>query len=446
VRFHRHSPPRPSAATALASVLRRLDGGRIAELPVDVELWDGSRLPSRSSNRTPSLGRLRVDRRAVGHLVHEPNQLGLTRAFIAGDLTFDGDLEALLAERVRFRSLRPTKRDLARAVARAVAAGGAGVIRRPPVPGSEARPRGVLHSRVRDTASVRHHYDVSNDFYRRMLGPSLVYSCAYFASPEDTLETAQERKLELICRKLRLEEGERLLDIGCGWGSLLLHAAEHHGARGVGITLSEEQAALARRRVRDAGLGDRIEIRIADYREVADGPYDKIASVGMVEHVGAGQLDAYAAVIATLLRPGGLVLNHGIARLFSEPAGDKSLIQRYVFPDGELPPLARVLGALQGAGLEARDVESLREHYVLTLRAWLANLAAERDAMTAEVGEERMRVWRLYMSGSALAFADGDISVFQVLAARPGPGFAGLHARLAEGRVARGGMVHPQGR
>ena len=253
-----------------------------------------------------------------------------------------------------------------------------------------------------------------------MLGPSLVYSCAYFESPADTLEAAQERKLELICRKLRLEAGERLLDIGCGWGSLLLHAARHHGARGIGITLSEEQASLARRRVRDAGLGDRIEIRVADYREIADGPYDKIASVGMVEHVGADRLEAYAAVIATLLRPGGLVLNHGIARLFSEPAGDKSLIQRYVFPDGELPPLARVLGALQGAGLEARDVESLREHYVLTLRAWLANLASERDAMTAEVGAERMRVWQLYMSGSALAFADGDISVFQVLAARPG--------------------------
>ena len=458
MRFNRHSPPRPAAATVLASVLRRLDGGRIAELPFDVELWDGSRLPARPSDRAPSVGRLRVDRRAIGHLVREPNQLGLTRAFVAGDLAFDGDLEALLAERARFRSLRPTKRDLARMVARAVAAGGAGVVRRPPVPESEARPRGARHSRARDAAAVRHHYDVSNDFYRRMLGPSLVYSCAYFASPAESLEAAQERKLELICRKLRLEEGERVLDIGCGWGSLLLHAAEHHGARGVGITLSEEQAALARRRVRDAGLGDRIEIRVADYRDVADGPYDKVASVGMVEHVGAAELGSYAAVIATLLRPGGLVLNHGIARLFSEPAGDKSLIQRYVFPDGEILPLARVLDALQGAGLEARDVESLREHYVLTLRRWLANLAAERDALTAEVGAERMRVWQLYMSGSALAFADGDISVFQVLAARPGAGHglplvreagvaAGAPARpCGNGARRRGGHVHPQGR
>jgi cyclopropane-fatty-acyl-phospholipid synthase len=461
VRFHRPSSRRPVAATALDSVLRRLGGGRIAELPFDVELWDGSRLPARPADRTVSIGRLRVDRRALGHVLNEPNQLGLTRAFVAGDLAFDGDLEALLAERWRFRSVRPSRGDLARAVARAVAAGGAGVIRRPPIPRSEARPRGARHSRSRDASVVRHHYDVSNDFYRRMLGPSLVYSCAYFASPADTLEAAQERKLELTCRKLRLEPGERLLDIGCGWGSLLLHAAERHGARGVGITVSEEQAALARERVRDAGLGDRIEIRVADYREVADGPYDKIASVGMVEHVGLGQLAGYAAVIARLLRPGGLVLNHGIARLFSEPAGEKSLIQRYVFPDGELPPLGRVLGALQGAGLETRDVESLREHYALTLRRWIGNLAAEREAMTAEVGEERMRVWELYMSGSALAFEDGEISVFQVLAAQRGDAHGlplvrdgrawsadaqpGGRARCARGRD-RGGPLHPLGR
>ena len=188
---------------------------------------------------------------------------------------------------------------------------------------------------------VRHHYDVSNAFYRRLLGPSLVYSCAYFASPDESLEAAQERKLELVCQKLRLQPGERLLDIGAGWGSLLLHAARHHGVRGVGVTLSEPQAALARARVREAGLSDRLEIRVADYREVDDGPYDKIASVGMVEHVGIAPLGAYAARIARLLRPGGLLLNHGIARMFSDPAGDKSLIQRYVFPDGELPPAGR---------------------------------------------------------------------------------------------------------
>ena len=290
--------------------------------------------------------------------------------------------------------------------------------RRPPA--SELRGRGRRHSLDRDRIAVRHHYDVSNAFYRRLLGPSLVYSCAYFASPDESLEVAQERKLELVCQKLRLQAGERLLDIGAGWGSLLLHAARHHGVRGVGITLSEPQAAHARARVREAGLSDRIEIRVADYREVDDGPYDKIASVGMVEHVGIAHLGAYAARIARLLRPGGLLLNHGIARMFSDPAGAKSLIQRYVFPDGELPRLADVVTALQGGGLEPRDVESLREHYGLTLRRWLANLEHEHDAVVAEVGVERERVWRLYMLGSALAFEDGDISVFQILAGRPG--------------------------
>jgi cyclopropane-fatty-acyl-phospholipid synthase len=416
----RLTPPRPPAAALLAAILRRIAGGRLSDLPFDVELWDGSVLPASAPDGAASIGRLRVGRRALGHLVREPNQLGLTRAYASGDLAFDGDLSAILAERARFRSVRPSTRDLALGAAALLLAAGPGALRSPPVPASEARPRGRRHSRTRDRAAVRHHYDVSNAFYRRLLGPSLVYSCAYFASPDDALEAAQERKLELICRKLRLVEGERLLDIGCGWGSLIMHAARHHGAQAVGITLSGEQAALARRRVRDAGLSDLVEVRVADYREVADGPYDKVASVGMVEHVGAAQLAEYSATIARLLRPGGLMLNHGIARLFSQPAGEKSLIQRYVFPDGELAPLADVIASLQEAGLEARDVESLREQYVLTLRRWLANLHAARDPMAADAGEERVRIWELYMAGSALAFEDGDISVFQVLAARPG--------------------------
>jgi cyclopropane-fatty-acyl-phospholipid synthase len=406
-----------SAARIIAAVLRRVAAGRLAELPFDLELWDGSRLPSGAA---APIGVVRVRRRAIGHLLHEPNQLGLVRAFVAGDLDLDGDIEDLIAQRARFGGVQASGRDLALGLAAALLLGGRDALRPPRVPAAELRARGRRHSLHRDRTVVQHHYDVSNAFYRRLLGPSLVYSCAYFAAPDETLEAAQERKLELVCRKLRLAPGERLLDVGCGWGSLLIHAAEHHGVRGVGITLSGEQAELARERVREAGLEDRIEIRIADYREVGDGPYDKIASVGMVEHVGAAQLGAYAATLARLLRPGGLVLNHGIAQLFSQPAGEKSLIQRYVFPDGELPPLGAVLGALQDAGLEARDVESLREHYALTLRAWIANLAAEREGIVAEVGEERERVWRLYMIGSALAFEDGDISIFQVLAARPG--------------------------
>jgi cyclopropane-fatty-acyl-phospholipid synthase len=408
---------RPSlpAARIVGSLLRRFP----LELPFDVELWDGSRLPA-ATHGAPTIGVLRMHRPAVGHLLREPNQLGLVRAFVAGDIDFDGDLEQLLAQRSHFNGVRMSASDTAVAALGALLVGGADAIRRPRVPTSEARGHGRRHSLARDRNAVRHHYDVSNAFYRRLLGPSLVYSCAYFASPDEPLEAAQERKLELVCQKLQLQPGERLLDIGSGWGSLLLHAARHHGVRGVGITLSEPQAALARERVRETGLSDRIEIRVADYREIGDGPYDKIASIGMIEHVGVAQLTAYAAKIARLLRPGGLLLNHGIARMFSDPAGEKSLIQRYVFPDGELPQLAEVVAALQAAGLEPRDVESLREHYGLTLRRWLANLVRERDAVTAEVGDERERVWRLYMLGSALAFEDGDISVFQILAGRRG--------------------------
>jgi cyclopropane-fatty-acyl-phospholipid synthase len=406
-----------AASRITAAVLARIAGGRLARLPFALAFWDGSSLPA---GEEPSVGTVHVRRAAIGHLLHEPNQLGLVRAYATGDLDLDGDIADVIALRARFGGISTSRRDVALGLAAALALGGRDALRAPHVPASELRPSGRRHSLHRDRSVVQHHYDVSNAFYRMLLGPSLVYSCAYFAAPDESLEAAQERKLELICRKLRLQPDERLLDVGCGWGSLLLHAAERHGVRGVGITLSHEQAALARERVSDAGLTDRIEIRVADYREVRDGPYDKIASVGMVEHVGHAQLDTYAATLARLLAPGGLLLNHGIAQLFSRPAGEKSLIQRYVFPDGELPPLARVVGALQRAGLEPRDVEALREHYDLTLRAWIANLTAERAAIVAEVGSERERVWRLYLWGSALAFADADIGVFQVLAARPG--------------------------
>ena len=248
----------------------------------------------------------------------------------------------------------------------------------------------------------------------------MVYSCAYFADPGESLEAAQERKLELICAKLRLEPGERLLDIGCGWGSLLIHAARHHGVSGVGVTLSDAQAALARERVASRGLSDRIEIRVQDYRELDDGPFDKIASVGMYEHVGRGELDHYARTVHALLKPGGLFLNHGIARLHSEAPDKDTFIYRYVFPDGELSPVTDVMTSLQGAGLEVRDVESLREHYPLTLRRWLANLHAHRDEAVADIGDERERVWRLYMLASALGFEAGDVTVYQTLTTRPG--------------------------
>ncbi|WP_259316215.1 SAM-dependent methyltransferase [Capillimicrobium parvum] len=411
------SAPR-TAAQQVRRALAAVAGGRFAALPFPLVFWDGSVLPAAAGPADAPA--IHVEREALGQLLHEPNQLGLTRAFVTGQLRFDGELREALALRNRFGGASLSPRELAAVGALALHLAGVDALRPPRVPDCELRPRGHRHSLRRDRDAVRHHYDVSNAFYRRLLGPTLVYSCAYFEDPDDPLDAAQERKLERICRKLRLEPGERLLDIGCGWGSLVRHAAEHHGVRAVGITVSERQAELARERVRDAGLADRVEIRVADYREVADGPYDKIASVGMYEHVGRAQLGAYAGQIAALLRPGGLALNHGISSLASSPAGAKSLIQRYVFPDGELQPVADVVAALQRAGLETRDVESMREHYALTLWRWLDNLEAHREAIVAEVGIERLRVWQLYMTGSALAFEDGDITIYQVIVARDG--------------------------
>ena len=390
-----------------------LAGVRILELPVTLRFWDGSVLDGGEpvvEVRDPA---------AIAHILHAPGQMGLARAWVTGalDVEDDDDLEAILRLRATFKA-HLTPIDLARLAAAAVRIVGPSILRKPPVPSLEAPRRGPLHSLARDKAAISHHYDVSNDFYRLLLGPSMVYSCAYFAEPGETLEAAQERKLELICTKLRLAPGERLLDIGCGWGSLLIHAARHHGVYGVGVTLSVEQAKLARQRVEVAGLSDRIEIRVSDYRELTDGPFDKISSVGMYEHVGRGELARYTQTVHGLLRPGGLFLNHGIARLFSEPPASDTFLYRYVFPDGELSPVTDVIAALQDAGLEVRDAESLREHYPLTLRAWLANLAAHRAEAEGDIGTGRERVWRMYMLGSALGFEDGDVTVYQVLTAR----------------------------
>ena len=290
-------------------------------------------------------------------------------------------------------------------------------LREPEPPRSEARLRGRLHSLRRDKQAIQHHYDVSNGFYRLVLGPTMVYSCAYFAGEDESLDTAQERKLDVVCGKLNLQPGERLLDVGCGWGSLVIHAATHYGVRAVGVTISPAQAELARARVREAGLEDDIEIRLADYRDTDDGPYDKIASVGMVEHVGTGQLPAYFAHLKRLLKPDGVLLNHGIVRPREQQRNPKSFAWRFVFPDGELQTLSRVLTEMERAGFEPRDTESLREHYALTLRAWYANQCANQEEATREAGTERERIWRLHNIGAALGFERGDLSVHQVVAA-----------------------------
>ncbi|HEX4622889.1 MAG TPA: cyclopropane-fatty-acyl-phospholipid synthase family protein [Solirubrobacteraceae bacterium] len=409
----------PGVAEAVWPVVERLDRRAPGARDFGLRFWDGSEVPP-PPTADDELTLVVRDPVALAYALRQPNELGFGRAWVTGALDVDGDLERGLALRDRFGGLRLSAADRLAAL-RAVARLGAVRLRGPAVPASEAPVgRGRRHSLDRDRVAVRHHYDVSNAFYRMVLGPTMVYSCAYFSSPDDTLEEAQTRKLETICRKLRLRAGDRLLDIGCGWGALVLHAAREHGGRAVGVTLSEPQAELARGRIRNAGLSDRCEIRVADYREVDDGPYDKVASVGMYEHVGRAHLGEYVGRVTRLLREGGLFLNHGIVRAQPRLWDKHSFIARYVFPDGELHPVGALVDAMERAGLEIRDDEALREHYALTLRRWVANLAANRDAAIAEAGTERERVWRLYMTGSALAFEAGDISVHQVLAAKPG--------------------------
>lgn len=360
------------------------------------------------------------DPAAIACLLRAPGAVGLGRAWAAGLLDVEGSLTDVLRLRHGPARVSVSLADRARLLTSAVRVAGVAALRPPPRAGIEARPRGARHSVARDGDAVRHHYDLSTGFFRAFLGPTMVYSCAYFESPEESLEQAQSRKLELICQKLRLRSGDRLLDVGCGWGSLILHAALNHGVRAVGVTLSPMQAGAARERIAAAGAKKLCEVRVADYREVVDGPFDAIASVGMYEHVGLGQLGAYARAIKRLMRPGGLFLNHGITRLSSEAPGRATFISQFVFPDGELHPLTAILRAMEQAGLEIRDVESLREHYTLTLRRWLENLEDQREVAIREAGEAHERVWRLYMSGAASAFEDGELSVFQTLAVRPG--------------------------
>lgn len=297
-----------SVAAGARRVLAGIAGGRLARMPVTVRFWDGSTLDAQTPGAPVVIA---AQPGAVRQLFHSPDQLGLARAWVDGSLSVDADLADVLIHRTEFDGVSLSPVDRLRIAAAAARIAGPGVPAPPPIPAIEASLNGGRHSLLRDRAAVRHHYDVSNDFYRLVLGPSLVYSCAYFADADDTLEAAQERKLDLICRKLALTPGDRMLDIGCGWGSLLLHAATHYGVHAVGVTLSEPQAQLARARAREQGLENRVEVRVADYRELTGRSFDKIASVGMYEHVGLSELDEYARTVREMLRPGGLFLNHG---------------------------------------------------------------------------------------------------------------------------------------
>ncbi|MET7647384.1 cyclopropane-fatty-acyl-phospholipid synthase family protein [Streptomyces sp. NPDC005426] len=410
------------AALRLTALAQELLG---EPLPVRIRAWDGS------ESGPPGAPVLIIrNRRALRRLLWKPGELGLARAWVAGELDIEGDLYEtlnLMAGLIWERGgetkdrVHPVRDPKLRAAAKGLLQL-AGPWPPPPPPPEEVRRRtGGLHTKRTDKEAISHHYDVGNDFYELVLGPSMVYSCAYWEDGGN-LEDAQRDKLDLVCRKLALKEDDRLLDVGCGWGSMAIHAAREYGARVTGVTLSVEQAAFARKRIAEEGLTDRIEIRVQDYRDVRDGPYDAISSIGMAEHVGSVRYREYADDLYALLKPGGRLLNHQIAR---RPEKDESayhvdeFIDAYVFPDGELAPVGRTVATLEEAGFEARDVESLREHYALTLRRWVANLEREWKSAVRMTSPGRARVWRLYMAASALSFEHNKIGVNQILAVRP---------------------------
>lgn len=418
-----------SAAARLIRVLHTMLG---PGLPVVVRAWDGSQASSPHTGETVII--TAHSPRAARYLIAAPNQVGLARAYITGELTIEGDLEDAL--RCLFDVIHPAPgapgplalRRLLRVAPRALpdiaSLWGLGPLPQPPA--VEAHLHGTRHSKNRDAAAIRHHYDVGNSFYRLLLGPSLTYSCAYWAPPAQDLEQAQTAKHDLVATKLGLDPGKQVLDIGCGWGSFLIHAATRYGTRGVGVTLSAEQARLAQRRIRSAGIDHLVTIKHLDYRDLHNEQFDAIASVGMAEHVGTGELSAYADRVASLLKPGGRLLHHTIGSRTTSPRlhrrrhpSGRTFISNYVFPDGQLQPLHTSLTALERTGLEIRDVQALREHYPRTLRAWTSNLQKNWSDAVTLIGRDRARIWELYLTASTIAFERDRIGVNQILAVRP---------------------------
>ncbi len=404
------------APLATPSFLRRELAHALPQRPFEIEFWDGTRLQS-STGAGPTF-RVRGPG-AVTHLLRAPGQLGLGRAYVSGLIDVD-DLDAAMA---LLENWSPPPLDTRAQLKLGLAAlPASGLTRPPPVPEIELRPRGRRHSPERDLRAVRHHYDVSNEFFALFLDESLTYSCGIFSRGAETLEDAQQAKLELVCTKLGLFPGARVLDVGCGWGSFAIHAATDHGARVVAITLSEPQARLARERVARAELDGRVEIRVADYRELAGESFDAISSIGMVEHVGSVAIDEYASRLAALLIPGGRLLNHGIARLRHGDPEAGPFSERYVFPDAAPLHLSRVLSALEHAGLLTRHVEGFAADYIKTLDHWIERLDAHLDEAARLVGAERVRVWRLYLRAARNGFRVGFTGIYQVLTQRPAPG------------------------
>jgi cyclopropane-fatty-acyl-phospholipid synthase len=389
--------------------LRTALAGALPDRPFRLELWDGTALePTNGGGPT---FRVRSPE-AFGHVLRSPGQLGLGRAYVSGQIEVD-DIDAALD---LLAGWNPPPVDTRSKAEIALAAVKAGALRRlPRIPAMELRPKGRRHSLLRDKRAVTHHYNLSNEFFGLFLDESMTYSCAVWSGGATTLEEAQRAKLELVCTKLALAPGQRVLDVGCGFGSFALHAAAHHGVHVTGITLSEPQAQLGRRRAAEAGLGDRVEIRVMDYRDIADERFDAIASIGMVEHVGDEKIDLYAERLASLVKPGGLVLNHGIARLDPGDVIGGPFSDRYVFPDGAPLQLSRVLAAIERSGLEAIHIEGFREDYAQTLRHWARRLDDNIDEARRLAGDERVRVWRLYLRAARNGFETGFTSVYQVL-------------------------------
>ena len=409
--------------TGIASVMARVVGPGV---PMAFEAYDGSRAGPAGAVTTIRV----VDPRALNHLVTAPGELGLARAYVAGYLDVDGDT---------YRTLHLLAHDTVGSLSwgqrlNALRQLGPGVLRPVPPPPEEVRPGlwwGLRHSLSRDSRAISHHYDVSNRFYEWILGPTMAYTCAVYPGPHASLEEAQEEKVDLVCRKLDLQPGQRLLDVGCGWGTMVRHAAEHYGVQVIGVTLSRQQAEWGQRAIVDAGLSDRAQIRHLDYRQVGESGFDAISSIGLTEHIGAAHLASYTAFLAGKLRPQGRLLNHCITRPTTTAPAKRSsgFINRYVFPDGELEGVGTIVAAIQNAGLEVRHEENLREHYARTCEAWSANLDAHWDEAVGEVGEGRARVWRLYLAGSRLGFEQRRIELHQVLAVRTEGGDAGMPLR-----------------
>ena len=423
-----------SATQVTLGILDELIGPQSAQ--VGVRLWDGTRWPDGG----PRPATLVLKHPGALRAMFLPgNEAALGEAYLYDDFDIEGraesvlDLHDELPDRTRSLSARIR---LASKLLRLPRRGrGSGREERGWTNRGPAELAGEQHCIERDRQAIRYHYDVSNGFYRLWLDRHMVYSCAYFASEDEELDRAQECKLDYICRKLRLKSGWRLLDIGCGWGGLVLYAAQRYGVQATGITLSQPQADWATKRIAQAGLSDQCRVLVQDYREV-DGsePYDALVSVGMFEHVGEALMPEYFERAWHLLRPGGGFLNHGIASsvLMPEPKGP-TFSNTYVFPDGELVPISTTTQAAERAGFEVRDVESLREHYVLTLRHWVRRLEAAHEQALACVDEPTFRVWRLFMSGSAHGFASGRLNLYQTLLVKPGPsGQSGLPLQRAD--------------